>query len=115
MTRALRAAMVACGGVSNLTMRAARRSPDFEVAAIQDPDPAAIERVGERYGVQRRHRTIEEVLQRGDLTSCLPVAEVFRRAVQSCNRVRLPSALGFLRPVDHYRANPEYVPLLARK
>jgi len=62
MTRALRAAMVACGGVSNLTLRAARRSPDFEVAAIQDPDPAALERVGARYGIERRHLTIEEVL-----------------------------------------------------
>jgi len=62
MTRMLRAAMVACGGVSNLTLRAARRSPDFEVAAIQDPDPAALERVGERYGIERRHTTLDEVL-----------------------------------------------------
>ena len=62
MTRPLRAAMAACGGVCNLAIEAERLSPDFEIAAIQDPDPAALARVGERLGRARRHAAFEELL-----------------------------------------------------
>jgi len=58
----LRAALAACGGIAGLTLDAAARSPDFEVVAIQDPSPGAVRRIGERYGIQRRHREFEELL-----------------------------------------------------
>ncbi len=58
----LRAAMAACGGIAGLTLDAAARSPDFEVVAIQDPSPEAVRRVGERYGIHRRHREFQELL-----------------------------------------------------
>jgi len=58
----LRAALCACGGISELTLDAARRSRDFEVVAIQDPRPEARERVGERYGIERRHERFGDLL-----------------------------------------------------
>lgn len=58
----LRAAMAACGGIAALTLDAARRSPDFSVTAIQDVDPEALERVGERYAIGRRHQRFASLL-----------------------------------------------------
>jgi predicted dehydrogenase len=54
--------MAACGGVADLTLDAARRSPDFDVVAIQDTQVAALMRVGERYGIARRFHRFEELL-----------------------------------------------------
>jgi predicted dehydrogenase len=58
----LRAALAACGGISDLTLNAARRSPDFHVTAIQDVDPEALQQVGVRHGITRRHTTFEALL-----------------------------------------------------
>ncbi len=63
MVRELRAALCACGGISDLTLKAAERSPDFSVVAIQDPRPEARDAVGERYGISRRHERLEELLE----------------------------------------------------
>jgi len=60
--RPLRAGMAACGGIADLTLDAAKRSPDFDVVAIQDPDPAALARVGDRAGIERRHTAFEDLL-----------------------------------------------------
>lgn len=56
--------MAACGGISALTLEAARRSPDFDVVAIQDVDAEALHRVGDRYGIDRarRHARFESLL-----------------------------------------------------
>ncbi|MHC4472290.1 MAG: Gfo/Idh/MocA family protein, partial [Planctomycetota bacterium] len=58
----LRAALAACGGISELTLSAARRSPDFDVVAIQDPDGSALSRVGDRFEIFRRHADFEDLL-----------------------------------------------------
>lgn len=65
--RRLRAGLCGCGGISDLTMGAAERSPDFEVVALQDPRPEALAAVGERYGVRRRHERLEELLEHEEL------------------------------------------------
>jgi predicted dehydrogenase len=58
----LRAALAACGGIAPLTLDAARRSPDLEVVALQDPRAEALAAVGERYGITRRHRDFQDLL-----------------------------------------------------
>jgi len=58
--------MAACGGIADLTLDAARRSPDFEVAAIQDVDEEALHRTGDRAGIHRRHQRFEDLLT-GDI------------------------------------------------
>lgn len=63
MARELRAALCACGGISDLTLKAAERSPDFTVVAIQDPRREARDAVGERYGITRRHGRFEALLE----------------------------------------------------
>lgn len=54
--------MAACGGIADLTLTAARRSPDFEVTAIQDVDEAALNKTGDRYDIRRRHLRFEDLL-----------------------------------------------------
>ena len=78
--RPLRAAMAACGGIADLTLDAAKRSPDFDLVAIQDPDPAALARVGERTGIERRHAAFEDLL----------AADVDFVILNSPNHVHLP-------------------------
>lgn len=58
----LRAALAACGGISDLTMQAAARSPDFQVVALQDPREEALRQVGDRYGIAARHLRFEDLL-----------------------------------------------------
>ncbi len=58
----LRAALSACGGIADLAVDAAHRSPEFEIVAVQDPDPSARDRVGARAGVDRRHADFEDLL-----------------------------------------------------
>ncbi|MBI4880208.1 MAG: Gfo/Idh/MocA family oxidoreductase [Planctomycetes bacterium] len=61
--RRLRAALAACGGIADLTLQAAAASPDFLVAAIQDPRAEALERAGGRYGIAARHLDFADLLQ----------------------------------------------------
>ncbi|MFH0945025.1 MAG: Gfo/Idh/MocA family oxidoreductase [Planctomycetota bacterium] len=61
-TRRLRAALAACGGISDLTLQAAERSPDFQVVALQDPRKEALQQVGDRYGIRARHLRFEDLL-----------------------------------------------------
>lgn len=79
----LRAGLAACGGIADLTLEAARASPDFEVVAVQDPDPGALGRVGERYGIARRHRDFADLLS-GDVDFVV---------LNSPNREHLPQVL----------------------
>jgi predicted dehydrogenase len=58
----LRAALAACGGIAELSLGAASSSDDFEIVAIQDPDPAALRRAGDRFGIDRRHAAFEALL-----------------------------------------------------
>ena len=60
-TTLLRAALCGAGGISDLTLDAARRSDDFRVVAIQDPDPRALEAVGQRHGIDERFESFEEL------------------------------------------------------
>ena len=58
----LRAGMSGCGGISPVTLEAARESPHFEVVAIQDPDTERLAAVGSQYGIERRHPDFEDLL-----------------------------------------------------
>ena len=58
----LRAALAACGGISDLTLHAAEQNRDIRVVAIQDPREQALAEVGERYAIASRHRRFEDLL-----------------------------------------------------
>lgn len=58
----LRAGVSGCGGISGLALGAARKSPDFEVVVLQDPFGEALEKVGSRHGIARRHRDFGDLL-----------------------------------------------------
>ncbi|MFV1957820.1 MAG: Gfo/Idh/MocA family protein [Planctomycetota bacterium] len=87
----LRAAMSACGGISGLTLAAARASPDFDVVAIQDVDPAVLRRVGERYGIARRYEHFEDLL----------TDDVDFVVVNGPNHVHLPQVLAAVAAGKH--------------
>ena len=57
--------------------------------------------------MERANRTIGEALEEESLTDYLQAAKVISRLIRWCNEERLHSALGFLRPVDYYRGEPE--------
>lgn len=57
--------------------------------------------------MERANRTIEEALEGEDLDNYLEGVKVIDKVIRWYNEVRLHSALGFLRPVDYYRGNPE--------
>ena len=57
--------------------------------------------------MERANRTIDEALEGEDLTNYLEGVEVIDKIIRWYNEQRLHSALGFLRPVDYYRGNPE--------
>ena len=54
--------MSGCGGISAVTLEAARKSRHFEVVAIQDPNAERLARMGLRYGLQRRHEQFSDLL-----------------------------------------------------
>jgi len=57
--------------------------------------------------MERAQRTIGEALEEEELADYLQARRVIARVIRWYNEERLHSALGFLRPVDYYRGNPE--------
>jgi transposase InsO family protein len=57
--------------------------------------------------MERVNRTIDEALEGEELTDYLQAVKVLGRLIRWYNEQRLHSALGFLRPVDYYRGQPE--------
>jgi hypothetical protein len=57
--------------------------------------------------MERANRTIGEALEGEELTDYLQASRVICRLIRWYNEQRLNSALGFLRPVDYYRGDPE--------
>ncbi len=57
--------------------------------------------------MERANRTINEALEGEDLTNYLDGVKVLDKIIRWYNEKRLHSALGFLRPVDYYRGDPE--------
>jgi transposase InsO family protein len=57
--------------------------------------------------MERANRTLGEALEEEELTDCLHAVKAIARLIRWYNEERLHSALGFLRPVDYYRGNPE--------
>jgi putative transposase len=65
--------------------------------------------------MERANRTIGEALEGEELTDYLQAAKVISRLIRWYNEQRLHSALGFLRPVDYYRGNPEQMYVVRRQ
>jgi len=57
--------------------------------------------------MERTYRTVDEALEGEELESYVQADRVVSRIIGWYNNERLHSALGFLRPVDYYRGNPE--------
>lgn len=57
--------------------------------------------------VERSNRTLREALDGEELTDVLQARDVLERIIHWYNTKRLHSALGYLRPIDYYRGNPE--------
>jgi len=57
--------------------------------------------------MERANRTLDEALAGEELTDYLQAVKVIAHTIRWYNEQRLHSALGFLRPVDYYRGDPE--------
>jgi putative transposase len=65
--------------------------------------------------MERANRTIGEALEGEELTDYLAAVKVLARVIRWYNEERLHSALGFLRPVDYYRGDPEEMYTVRRR
>lgn len=63
--------------------------------------------------IERYHRTIGEQIDEAELGDLTQARAVIAGIIDAYNKIRLHSALSFLRPVDYYRGNPEA--LLAKR
>ena len=57
--------------------------------------------------MERANRTFREALEQEELSDRYEAEKALERIVAWYNKERLHSALGFLRPVDYYRGQPE--------
>ena len=57
--------------------------------------------------IERSNRTIREALEAEDLRKVEQARKVIGRIIAWYNHERLHRALGYLRPVDYYRGNPQ--------
>ena len=57
--------------------------------------------------MERSNRTVREALEGEELTSRYQAEEAIGRIIRWYNEERLHSSLGFLRPLDYYRGDPE--------
>jgi transposase InsO family protein len=57
--------------------------------------------------VERSNRTLREALEETELTSRQQAEEALEKIIRWYNEERLHSALGYLRPIDYYRGQPE--------
>ncbi len=64
--------------------------------------------------MERANRTIGEALEGEDMGNYLKAVTVIEKVIRWYNQERLHSALGFLKPVDYYRGNPEELYALRR-
>jgi len=65
--------------------------------------------------MERANRTLGEALEEESLTDYLQAVKAIARLIRWYNEERLHSALGFLRPVDYYRGDPERLYALRRQ
>ena len=64
--------------------------------------------------MERANRTLREALEGEELTGMLQAREVVARIIRWYNEERLHGALGYLRPIDYYRGDPERQQALRR-
>jgi len=65
--------------------------------------------------MERAYRTFREALDGEELHNLLQARDVLKRIVRWYNAERLHSALGYLRPVDYYRGDPESLQTIRRE
>jgi len=57
--------------------------------------------------MERCNRTFREALDGEELTDLYQAREVMKKIIDWYNQERLHRALGYLKPIDYYRGNPE--------